>query len=88
MSTPNWDRLWSSAGMQFVLFFIVAYFIYGDQPKVGSSLDALVSFYDGNRTRILIATSSPAWRSLTFSGSQRRSRSVVRDAAKTAGGRP
>src|ERR1700737_1990764 len=52
----NWDRLWRSAGIQFILFFIVAYFVYGDQPKVGSSPDALVSFYDGNRIRILIAT--------------------------------
>jgi len=56
MSTQFWDRLWRSAGIQFVVFLIIAYFIYGDQPKVGSSPDSLVSFYDGNRTRILIAT--------------------------------
>ncbi len=55
MSTQFWDRLWRSAGIQFVVFFIVAYFVYGDQPKVGASPDALVSFYDGNRIRILIA---------------------------------
>ena len=29
--------------------------IYGYQPQVGASADALVAFYDGNRTRILIA---------------------------------
>jgi len=56
MSTQFWDRLWRSAGIQFVVFLIIAYFIYGDQPKVGSSPDTLVSFYDGNRMRILIAT--------------------------------
>jgi len=56
MSTQFWDRLWRSAGIQFVVFLIIAYFIYGDQPKVGSSPDSLVSFYHGNRTRILIAT--------------------------------
>jgi hypothetical protein len=56
MSTTFWDRLWRSAGIQFVILFIVAYFIYGDQPKVGSSPDTLVSFYDGNRMRIVIAT--------------------------------
>jgi hypothetical protein len=56
MSTQFWDRLWRSAGIQFVIFFIIAYFVYGDQPKVGSSPDTLVSFYDGNRVRILIAT--------------------------------
>jgi hypothetical protein len=56
MSTQFWDRLWRSAGIQFVIFFVIAYFVYGDQPKVGSSPDTLASFYDGNRMRILIAT--------------------------------
>jgi hypothetical protein len=48
--------LWRSAGIQFVAFFIIAYVIYGNQPKIGASADKLVSFYDGDRTRILIAT--------------------------------
>jgi hypothetical protein len=52
----DWERLWRSAGIQFVVLFIVAYVIYGSQPKVGASADKLVSFYDGDRTRILIAT--------------------------------
>ena len=51
-----WERLWRSAGIQFVVLFVVAWIIYGDQPKVGASADKLVSFYDGDRTRILIAT--------------------------------
>jgi len=52
----NWERLWRSAGIQFVVLFVVAYIIYGDQPKVGASSAKLVSFYDGDRTRILIST--------------------------------
>jgi hypothetical protein len=56
MNNVNWERLWRSAGIQFVLLFIVAYVIYGDQPDVGASADELVSFYDGDRTRILIAS--------------------------------
>lgn len=52
----NWERLWRMNGINFVIFFIVAYVIYGNQPKVGASADTLVSFYDGDRTRILIAT--------------------------------
>jgi hypothetical protein len=52
----NWERLWRSSGINFVVFFIIAYVIYGDQPKVGASAEKLVSFYDGDRTRILIAT--------------------------------
>jgi succinate dehydrogenase/fumarate reductase cytochrome b subunit len=51
-----WERLWRSAGIQFVVLFIIASIVYGDQPKVGASSDDLVSFYDGDRTRILIAT--------------------------------
>ena len=50
-----WERLWRSSGIQSVGLFIIAYVIYGFQPQVGASTDALVAFYDGNRTRILIA---------------------------------
>ena len=50
-----WERLWRTSGIQFVGLFIIAYLIYGSQPGVGASADALVAFYDGHRTRILIA---------------------------------
>ena len=50
-----WERLWRTSGIQFVGLFIIAYVIYGYQPGVGASADALVAFYDGNRTRILTA---------------------------------
>jgi hypothetical protein len=50
-----WERLWRMSGINFVVFFIIAYVIYGYQPQVGASADALVAFYDGDRTRILIA---------------------------------
>jgi hypothetical protein len=55
-TTPAfWERLWRTSGIQFVGLFIVASFIYGSQPRVGASADALVAFYHGDRTRILIA---------------------------------
>jgi hypothetical protein len=55
-STPAfWERLWRMSGINFVVFFVIAYTIYGNQPRVGASADAVVAFYDGNRTRILIA---------------------------------
>jgi hypothetical protein len=55
-ATPAfWERLWRMSGINFAVFFIVAYVIYGSQPQVGASADAVVAFYDGNRTRILIA---------------------------------
>src|ERR1700681_4178513 len=52
---PFWERLWRTAGIQFVVIFIIAYVVYGYQPQVGASPDALVAFYTGDRTRILIA---------------------------------
>ena len=50
-----WERLWRTAGIQSVGCFIIAYVIYGSQPQVGASADALVAFYGGDRMRILIA---------------------------------
>ena len=50
-----WERLWRMSGINFVLFFIIAYFIYGSQPPVGASAESLIAFYQGDRTRILIA---------------------------------
>src|SRR5258708_1303742 len=57
-----WERLWRMSGIGFVAFFIVAYAIYGYQPQVGAPADALVAFYDGQRTRILVVAviSGPA----------------------------
>jgi hypothetical protein len=55
-NTPAfWERLWRTAGIQSVVCFIVAYIIYGSQPHVGASSDALAAFYTGERARILIA---------------------------------
>jgi hypothetical protein len=50
-----WERLWRTGGIQFVGLFIIASFIYGTQPPVGAPADALTAFYNGERTRILIA---------------------------------
>jgi hypothetical protein len=55
-NTPAfWERLWRTGGIQSLLFLFIAYLVYGHQPQVGASPDALVAFYDGERTRILIA---------------------------------
>jgi hypothetical protein len=52
----DWERIWRSSGIGAVLFLIVAWAIYGSQPGPGASADKLASFFDGDRTRILIAT--------------------------------
>lgn len=55
-ATPAfWERLWRTAGIQSVLCFLVAYIVYGYQPQVGASADALAAFYHGDRARILVA---------------------------------
>jgi hypothetical protein len=50
-----WEGLWRTSGLQFVGFFVITTIIYGYQPQIGASADALVAFYNGERTRILIA---------------------------------
>ena len=51
-----WERFWRLSGIQFVVLFIIANVIYGYQPQLGASADALVEFYDGHRTWVLVAT--------------------------------
>jgi len=57
VNTPRafWERLWRMSGINFVVPIIIAYIIYGNQPQVGASADALVAFYEGHRVRILFA---------------------------------
>src|SRR5258707_36203 len=55
-NTPAfWELLWRTSGLQFVGFFIITSVIYGYQPQVGASPDALAAFYNGDRVRILVA---------------------------------
>ena len=50
------ERNWRGAGIGFAVLIVIAGFVYGDQPKLGASVEEFVSFHDGDRTRILIAT--------------------------------
>lgn len=54
-SPAFWEGLWRTSGIQFVAFFVIVYVLYGSQPQVGAPADALIAFYNGHRTRILIA---------------------------------
>src|SRR5262249_24398970 len=55
-ATPAfWERFWRLSGLQFVALFVLVWVIYGYQPGIGASPAALVAFYDGQRTRILLA---------------------------------
>ena len=55
-NTPAfWEHLWRTSGLQFAGFFIMTSVIYGYQPQIGASPDALIAFYNGERARILVA---------------------------------
>ena len=51
----TFERAWRTGGVASVVCFIIAYVLVGNPPQVGASSDALVAFYTGERTRILIA---------------------------------
>jgi len=50
-----WELLWRTAGLQAAGLLVLAYFVYGDQPHVGASAEALIAFYQAERMRILVA---------------------------------
>ena len=52
----SFERVFRAGGIQAAAFFVVGAIIFGSQPRVGSSAASLLSFYDGNSTRIFIAT--------------------------------
>jgi hypothetical protein len=51
----SWERRFRSNGVIAAVLFLAGYIVYGIQPKVGVPAAKLVSFYDGDRTRILVS---------------------------------
>jgi hypothetical protein len=51
----NWERLWRSSGVGFVVLIVIASVIYGRGPERGASADSLAAFYQSHHTRILVA---------------------------------
>ena len=81
-----WERQWRGSGIIFVALFIVGYVLYGSQPGVGASADALAAFYGGHRMRILIAATASGldiqlFRGLTDACRERLTVSVPQRAA-------
>jgi hypothetical protein len=56
MTKQTWDGIWRGSGIGFVVFVIIGYFVYGYQPGTGAPIDQIVSFYNGDRGRILVAS--------------------------------
>lgn len=78
----DWERTWRGSGIFFAVAFIIGWIIYGSQPNVGASADELVSFYDGDRTRVLIAATLLAFNVLNLMWFAAALSSVLRDAGK------
>ncbi len=53
MTSVNLERWGRAAGIGFVVAFIAAFIVYGEPPKVNASSDDIISFFDGDRSRIL-----------------------------------
>jgi len=83
----DWERNWRGNGVIAAVLFIVSYVIYGSQPKVGASAEKLVSFYDADRTRILIASVVFGFAILCLMWFAAALASVLRDAGKGGWGR-
>jgi hypothetical protein len=86
MKSTDWQRVWRGAGIQAVVFFVIAFLVRGGQPGIGSSADALASFYDGDRTRILIATVISGFAILNLTWFAAAITSALRDAGKAGWG--
>jgi hypothetical protein len=82
----DWERNWRGNGVIAAVLFVVSYAIYGSQPKVGASADKLVSFYDGDSTRVLIATVVFGFATLCLMWFAAAFASVLRDAGKAGWG--
>ena len=56
MNAVSWERWSRGFGMLFVVVVIVAFALFGDQPKVDASAGSVVSFYGDHHSRIAWAT--------------------------------
>jgi hypothetical protein len=83
----DWERNWRSNGVIAAVLFVVSFAVYGSQPKVGAAADKLVLFYDGNSTRVLIATIIFGFATLCLMWFAAALASVLRDAGMGGWGR-
>lgn len=78
----DWERNWRGNGVIAAVLFVISYVIYGSQPRVGASAEKLLSFYDGDGTRVLISTVVFGFATLCLMWFAAALASVLRDAGK------
>ena len=55
MTSMDWERWARAAGIAFVVLIVVAFAVFGEQPKLDASADEVASFYDDDGGRVLTA---------------------------------
>jgi hypothetical protein len=86
LKSPDWQRVWRGAGIQFLVLFVIAGLFRGMQPEIGSSAATLVDYYDGNSTRIFIASVILGFAFLNLMWFGAALASALRDAGKAGWG--
>ena len=66
MSALNWERWVRAAGAGFVVLAVAAFIVGGEAPTVGDSTDDLISYYDGDRGKVLVSSLLFAFASVFF----------------------
>ena len=86
MKSIDWQRVWRGAGIQFLVLFVIAGAVRGMQPEIRVSADTLLGFYDGDSTRIFIATVIFGFAFLNLMWFGAAIASALRDAGKAGWG--
>jgi hypothetical protein len=82
----DWGKNWRGNGVIAAVLFVISYVIYGRQPKVGASAVDIVSFFDGDSTRVFISTVVFGFATLCLMWFAAALTSVLRDADKAGWG--
>jgi hypothetical protein len=54
--TVNWERWARGAGIGFVVFAVLAFVVGGETPTVGDPVEDVISYYDGDRGKVLVSS--------------------------------
>jgi len=55
MNKAMWDKLAAAGGIVGVVLFVIAIFIYGEQPRTNANAEAVANFFQDNRDQVLWA---------------------------------
>ena len=56
MGALNWERWARAGGAVFVILAVAAFIVGGEAPTVGDATDDLISYYDGDRGKVLVSS--------------------------------